>query len=154
MMKKLFLILILALATKMPALAEIVPLQIAPTEVISTEHDEIQVGDWVQFETTKDTYLDGKLYLKKGTPVVGVVDFYHPNGWCLDEAELRFKTFYFVNENNIKTEVNCTVNVNELSLIRNDVKEQTKHFFKTVIRGSEIYIEPDTKTFNIFITPL
>lgn len=151
MIKRLFLTLIIPLAVYAPVFAEVMPLPISPVEIVSTEHDEIQVGDWIQFHTAKDVYVDGELFIKSGTPVVGVVDFYHPNGFCGDDAEIKFRTFYLLGENGKKTEFNYPISINEHVLIRNDMKGQTKHFLKTVIRGSEIFIEPDVKVFNVFL---
>ncbi len=62
-----------------PAYAEKIPVKIAPVQIISTNHDEIEVGDKITFEVVNDVYKDNKLFIKKGSTVKGTIDFVHPN---------------------------------------------------------------------------
>jgi hypothetical protein len=152
-MKKLLLLaFILISSTFQSASAEKIPVKIASIEVISTHHDETEIGDWINFEIVNDVYTDDKLYLKKGTQISGFVDFYHPNGWAGDSAEVKFKKFETTDENNKKITINYPINVNGCRLKSNGMKQYLFWTIVSVIRGSEIYIEPDTKTFNIFLT--
>lgn len=41
--------------------------------------------------------------------------------------------------------------INGNDLRSNDIKQAFSWFISSFIRGSEIYIEPDAKTYNIFI---
>lgn len=131
--------------------AEKIPVRITPTQIISTVHDEIQLGDWVDFEIMNDVYADGKMYLKKGTLIIGVVDFVHENGWVKDKAEIRFKTFYTKDINDKKVEIDYPLALTQKILVKNNVKKLTFQEIESLIRGQEIYIEPDTVFFNIFI---
>lgn len=130
--------------------AEKVPLKITPIQIIKTDKDDVQLGDWVDFATVNDVYLNNELYIKKGTPVIAVVDFVHENGWVKDNAEIRFKTFYTTDIKQNKIEINFPFNLTQRLLVKDDVKKLIGLELINTIRGSEVYIEPDTKTFNIF----
>lgn len=149
---KIFCMLVITVFLAAPSYAEKAPVKITPYQVISTNHDEIQIGDWVEFEAVNDVYLNDKLYVKKHTPIVGVVDFVHPNGWAKDNAEIAFKTFYTTDVNNKKVEISYPLNIRGEVLTDSYIKKITVQYLCGIIRGSEIYIEPDTMTFNIFIT--
>lgn len=151
-MKKSFLFLTLFLVFNfLPAYAGKIPVRIAPTQIISTHHDETEVGDWINFEVVTDVYKDGNLYIKKGTRVIGVVDFVHPNGWMADSADVKIKNFSTIDINNQKVEIIYPTNINGNKLIDKDVKLYLSYVFFTLFRGSEIFLEPDSKIFNIFI---
>lgn len=131
--------------------AEKIPVSIAPLQAISTNYDEIETGDYITFVIVNDVYTDGKLYLKKGTPVEAFVDFFHPNGWVGDSAEIKIKTFETTDSMGKKVIINYPLDLNGYTLKANDIKQYLSWVFTSLIRGSEIYIEPDTKIFNIFI---
>lgn len=152
-MKKFLVSLILILFVSMfqSASAEKFPVRISPTQVISTHNDETQIGDWIPFEIVNDVYLNDKLYLKKGTRVLGFVDFFHPNGWAGDSAELVFKSFETTDVSNRKITINYPLILNGNSTRTNGVKQYLSWEFFCFIRGSEVYIEPDSKIFNIFL---
>jgi len=168
-MKSKIVYILLMLLVAAPAFAEKIPVKIAPAQVISTGHDEIEVGDWIEFETVNDVYKEDSLFLKKNSRIVGVVDFVHSNGWGGDGAEIKFKTFYVADINGKKNTIESPLVLNGSNLNGNTNK------FKSIfsngannlylvnslaiiakplvfIRGSEIFIEPDTVTFNLFIT--
>lgn len=145
----LFIVLFFLLTT--PAFAEKTPVKIAPAQIISTNHDEIEVGDWINFETVNDVYVNGNLYIKKNTPLYGFVDFVHPNGWAGDSAEVRFKIFETSDLNGKKVIINYPLILNGNNSKNNDVKQYLAIVFLRLIRGAEICIEPDNKIFNVFI---
>lgn len=158
----------------LPACAEKIPVRIAPLQAISTNNDEVEIGDWIKFEIAEDVYVNDKLYLKRNTEVTGIVDFVHPNGWGGDCAQIYFKKFYTNDVNNKKVEIDYPVNINgksEMATASRDVPEQAVTYiprlftygFYTglgltyipfVVRGSEIFVEPDTKTYNLFMEQL
>ncbi|MFA7658402.1 MAG: hypothetical protein WCY19_03110 [Candidatus Gastranaerophilaceae bacterium] len=156
-MKKIFLLAVLSFSIFSPAFAEKIPVKIAPAQAFSTHHDEVQIGDWINFETVNDVYNGDKLYIKKGTRVIGVVDFVHDNGWLADSAEITLKEFLTVDANNKKVEIPYTIKIKGNEFVENEKRQcltyiayafQSLAFF---LRGPEIYIEPDKKVFNIFI---
>lgn len=103
--------------------------------------------------------------MKKGTKVIGVVDYVHNNGWLGDAAEITFKKFVTTDVNHKRIEIDYPVLINGNVIL----KDQSKQYGVTVlnnivnsvvgsvfvlVRGSEIQLEPDTKAFNIFIERL
>lgn len=166
-MKKLILLLGLIM-TAMPVFAEKVPVKIAPTRVISTHNDEVEIGDKINFEIAKDVYADKKLYIKQGTKIVGIVDYLTENGWVADNAEIQFKRFYTtdVDGKGVKIEYPLTIDGRKErgDSIKNTALENHPHLHSVIIpvkhfyygvgyafRGAEIYVVPDTKTFNLFM---
>lgn len=165
MIKKMFFIILLVLSNIQAVSAEKIPVKITPVQIISTHHDEIELGDKINFVVVKDVYVNEKLYIPKDADIVGIVDFIHPNGWCGDSAEIVFKDFYIKDKKdkeNIIVHSNLIVNGNSemANETRNVLASRTSSFlvyltnfshFAFVFRGSEIFVEPDTKIYNIFI---
>lgn len=167
--RKIILILFLLLGVTLPSYAEKIAVKIAPAQLITTNHDEIEVGDWINFEIANDVYVNNDLYLKKNTRVVGIVDFVHQNGWGADAADITFKTFYTIDTQGKKVTISYPLEINGNSEIANSSREvpvnvfskTAEHFsFLTflglnyagfIFRGAEISVEPDTKTYNLFI---
>lgn len=161
----------------LPSFAEKIPVKIAPTQMISTHHDEIEIGDCLNFEVAKDVYLNDNLYIKKGATIKGIVDFVHPNGWGGDSADIIFKKFYTTDVNNKKVEIDYPLDINGKAEMANNTRSissyaatnkapliilhyvrqapllfyQTLNYTGFVIRGAEICVEPDTTIYNIFI---
>lgn len=131
--------------------AEKIPVRIKNAQLISTKTDEIQVGDYVKFEILNDVNIGDKLYLKANTPIYGLVDFMHPNGWSGDNAEIRFKTFYTKDIDNKKIVINYPVTINGNKEQANDFKQLLAYEVLFIFRGSEIYIEPNRQSYNLFI---
>lgn len=152
MKKTLLILFIILLIASQSANAEKIPVKIAPTQVISTHKDLIEVGDNINFEVVNDIFLNENLYIKKGTPIIGTIDFFHPNGWAGDNAEIKFVKFKTTDANNKEIIINYPLNINGNTLKANDIKQYISWVITILVRGSEINIEPDTKIFNIFIT--
>jgi len=151
-MKKCFIIaLFLALCATQSAFAQKIPIRITPAQIISTNHDEVEVGDWIKFSTINDVFIDDKLYVKAGSDIWGLVDFYQPNGWVQDNAEIGIKTFETRDANNNKVVIDFPISLTQNLMCKGNLKELAKYEIKTVIRGSELYIEPDETYVNLFI---
>lgn len=154
-MKNLVFSLVLLFGLCAPAFAEKIPVRIAPAQIISTHHDEVEVGDNLEFMTIEDVYKNGEIYIKKYQRVVGVVDFFYPNGWAGDSAIIKINKFYTTDVNNKKITVNYPIEINGRSARASDVRyafiEPSLFYWLFVIRGAEIYLDPDTKMFNLFI---
>ena len=156
MIRKLFYIFLLFIVA-MPVFAEKIPVKVAPVQIISTHHDELEVGDKLEFEVVKDVYKDEKLFIKKGTNLIGVVDFVHPNGWFGDGANIKLLNFSTTDVNNKNIEISYPLNIKG-GMVRSETKQYwirniatTFTWLGVLIRGSEIFVEPDTKIYNIFI---
>ena len=150
---KLYLILCIGFSTGIfsVANAEKIPVRLTTAQIVSTVHDETQVGDWVEFRVVNDVRIGNDLYIKNGTPVVGVVDFVHENGFIHDNAEINLKKFMLSDVNSNKVEFCYPFVTTQRLVTRNNVKAETKRMILAAVRGSEIYIEPDTMIFTVFI---
>lgn len=167
--KKIIYTIFILLIIAMPSYAEKISVKISPIQIISTNHDEIEVGDWIKFTTVNDVYVNDNLYIKKNTDVIGIVDFIHNNGWGGDSAEVVFKTFYTKDVNNNKVTISYPLDINGNTEMANSIRDvatnrlgHTCNYFSYltyagrnyagfIFRGAEIYIEPDTTIFNLFI---
>ena len=151
-MSRLLLLFFFILISSQCVFAEKIPVKITPAQIISTHNDEIQVGDWIKFKIANDIYANDKVYLKKGTPIYGFVDFFHPNGWLRDSAEIKFEKFKTIDSSNQKIEILYPFVMNEKLVKSQDIKQICAQAVVTIIRGHELYVEPETQTYNIFIT--
>lgn len=176
--RKIFLTFLFFIFFAVPSFAEKIPVKIAPIQVISTNLDEIEVGDYINFETVKDVYINDNLYIKSGTPIKALVDFVHPNGWGGDSADIVFKTFYTTDLNDKKVTINCPLEINGKTEMGNSIRRvsseritgagpriilrhfplrlpfihfQYLNYLGFIVRGAEITVEPDTTIYNIFI---
>lgn len=157
--KLLYLIAISLIFTSLPTHAEKISVKISPAQIISTHHDEIEIGDNIKFEVAKDVLFQDKILISKGTPIFGTVDYMHENGWGSDPAEIVINKFYTKDTSGNKIEIDSKLDINgnsELSdkskdLTINTITQVTALYLGRIIRGSEIFIQPDEKIFNIFI---
>lgn len=164
-MKKLLLTLILLTGIfSAPVFAEKIPVKLENTKLISTHHDEIQLGDYIPFRIANDVYINKKLYIKKDTKVIGLVDFVQDNGWAGYGAEVRFKNFTTkdANEKVVTIISPITLDGNAETYASTVNYMADKGIFITYflgkfsdifmfVRGHEIKIEPEHASFNIFI---
>lgn len=160
-MKKILLLILIIFITTQTVFAEKISVRITPTQVISTNHDEIEMGDWISFVIVNDVYVEDKIYIKKDTPIYGYVDFFHENGWAGDGSEIRFKQFKTIDAQGNKLTIESPLIINGNSPKSNDVKQYISWhdliFFDILrvsliaLRGSEIFIEPDETVYNLFI---
>lgn len=164
MQNKIIYFLILMIIFALPVCAEKIPVKIAPIQIISTHDDQIEVGDKLDFETVNDIYCDNNLIIKKGTKVIGFVDFFHQNGWGGDSAEIKLKRFQTkdVNEKTINFESKLVIKGSQnsgstkgcaiiYSSFHNLISWGEGFSILGLIRGSEVFVEPDTTIYNIFI---
>jgi hypothetical protein len=66
---------------------------------ITTSDINLKEGDKIEFETLSDTYLNSKLYIKKGEKVSGIITYIEPNGFCCQEAKVYAENFKTKNIN-------------------------------------------------------
>src|SRR5574344_1296969 len=156
-MKRILLVLIFFLVISSPVFAEKISVRIEPVNVISTHHDEIELGDIIKFNVTNDVYLNDKLYITAGTPIYSRVDFFHPTGWAGDCAEIRYNDYKTKSVNNELVEIHYPVIIDGNDIKSNDSRIFLSNLFfpfirfMAFIRGAEIYLEPDEKPINLFI---
>lgn len=135
--------------------SEDTPVKIRPAQKISTCYDEIEVGDKIKFVTVKDIYKNGKLYIKKGTPVYGTVDYVSDNGWSYDNAQLDLKKFMTKTTNGKTITVTSPLSINGFDILQYKGKRVAQFFnyCGVVFRGKEIEIIPpkDDILFNIWL---
>src|SRR5574344_1270817 len=159
MNKKIFYILLTFIFCLQPVFAEKIPVKISPTQVISTHHDEIEVGDTINFEVAKDVFYNNHIYIKRGTPVIGFVSFIHENGWGSDSAEILIKNFCTKDISGKQLETDYVLNIKGCSDLANTTRTITIKTLTTAtlisagrfFRGAEIFVEPDSNIYNIFI---
>ena len=132
------------------------PLKIKPAQIISTCYDEIEVGDKIKFEVVKDFYKNGKLYIKKDTPVYGLVDYVSANGWNFDNAQIDFKQFRTKTITGDKLTIHNPLSINgyEILKYKSNRMAQMFNYCGLLFRGKEVEIIPNKDSnieFNIFI---
>lgn len=149
MMKK-FIFCLVLIAFMQPVFAEKIPLKITPVQIISTHHNEVETGDWIRFELVQDAYSESGLFLKKGSTVIGVVDYVLENGFCRDHAEIYFKKFIVLKPNGQKLEIPYNLKLGREDYLTPLVGDWiVKHVGIAPLRGNEILIYPNTITRNI-----
>lgn len=154
-MKKLIILFLFCASLSNIAFAEQTSVKIVPAQNIKTCYDEIEVGDKIKFKVLNDIYKNERLYIKKGTEIIGIVDHLKDNGWLGDSAEINLKTFIIkdVNGNIIKTNSDLKINgFQELKYLYPQ-KERFFQYAGLMFRGKEIDINPteDISKFNIWL---
>lgn len=135
--------------------SEDTPVKIKPAQKISTCYDEIEIGDKIKFITTKDIYKNGQLYIKKDTPVYGIVDYINENGWSYDNAQIDFKYFKTKNIDNKTVTIESPISINGFEILKykNNRFAQFFNYCGVAFRGKEVEIIPekDKLQLNIWI---
>lgn len=135
--------------------SEDTPIKIRPAQKISTCYDEIEVGDRIKFTAVKDIYKNNKLYIKKDTPIYGIVDYVSDNGWSYDNAQVDFKKFKTrTADGNIIT-ISSPLSINGFDILQYKGKRiaQFFNYCGVAFRGKEVEIIPekDNVQFNIWL---
>ena len=135
--------------------SENTPIKIKPAQNISTCYDEIQVGDIIKFSTVKDVYKNGKLYIKKGTPIYGTVDYVSENGWSYDNAQIDLKKFKTKTIDGKIINFISPLSINGFDILKYKGKRiaQFFNYCGVAFRGKEVEIIPskDNIEFNIWL---
>ena len=135
--------------------SEDTPVKITPAQKISTCYDEIEVGDKIKFKTAKDVYKNGKLYIKKGTPVYGTVDYVSDNGWAYDNAQIDLKKFQTKTADGKVVVIENPLSINgfEILKFKSNRIAQFFNYCGVAFRGKEIEINPEKEQieFNIWL---
>lgn len=135
--------------------SEDTPIKIRAAQKISTCYDEIEVGDSIRFVVARDVNKNGKLYIKKGTPIDAIVDFVSDNGWNYDNAQIDFKQFKTKSVNGDKVIINSPLSIDGFEILKykNNRVAQFFNYCGVVFRGKEVDIEPQKESieFNIWL---
>lgn len=153
MLKNIFLIFCLIICGSM-VFAENIPITIIPAVKISTCYDETEVGDKIKFIITKDVYKHGNLYIKKDTPIYGLVDFVSDNGWYYDNAQIDFKEFRTKTVDGKLIIITSPLSINGFDILKYKNKRIAQYigYCGILFRGKEVEIIPpqDKIEFEIF----
>lgn len=135
--------------------SENTPIKIKPAQKISTCYDEIEVGDKIKFSTVKDVYKNGKLYIKKDTPIYGTVDYVSENGWSYDNAQIDLKKFKTKTVDGKIINITSPLSINGFDIMKYKGKRiaQFFNYCGVVFRGKEVEIIPqkDNIEFNFWL---
>ena len=148
MFKKISLLLVLLFALNSLVWAKDIPIQLEAASKISTANINMQEGDNLNLIVADDVYLESKLYIKKGTSVVGVITSLVNNGFTCQEASIYAESF------RVKT-----VDGNTIKLKGIVHKEGRNHSLVTqylpigyhFIRGGEAEILPQKDIFTLYL---
>lgn len=150
-MKKILLIIFCILVLAPVANAEKLPIKITPAQVITTNADEIEVGDWIKFKTVNDVFYKNKLLIKKDTPIVGVVDHVHENGLVADNAEIIFQTFYVRNVEKNLIKFNYPLYIGRRNSVCKTFGDKIEKYFLVIFKGNEVDVQPESTVYNLFL---
>lgn len=135
--------------------SENTPIKIKPAQKISTCYDEIEVGDKIKFSTVKDVYKNGKLYIKKDTPIYGTVDYVSENGWSYDNAQIDLKKFKTKTVDGKIINITSPLSINGFDILKYKGKRaaQLFNYCGVAFRGKEVEIIPqkDNIEFNLWL---
>jgi len=153
-MKK-FVILLALLSFGNIAFAEKYPVKITPAQIISTSFDEIETGDTVKFTVANDVFKNGNLFITKGTPAKGKVDYIDENGWAADHAEILIKNFKTTDINGNVVSLSSSVTINGFEELKNQNPKIRRfwNYLSAPVRGKEIDINPETdnSVYNLWL---
>ena len=131
------------------------PVKIKPAQKISTCYDETEVGDRIKFIIEKDIYKNGKLFIKKYTPIYGTVDYISDNGWSYDNAQIDIKKFKTRRADGKVITISSPLSINGFDILKYKSKKiaQFFNYCGVAFRGKEVEILPeqDNINFNIWI---
>ena len=151
MKKIIILLLFIIFSTQIVQASEKIPVKITPAQVISTHHDEIEVGDYIKFKVVNDVYYKDRLYIKEGSIVLGMVSNIHENGYFFDNAEIIITPFKVKTVCNTVITIKSTITLNRKDFVCKKFGDKTVKYAGVAFRGNEIKIEPETVEYNLFL---
>lgn len=135
--------------------SETTPVKIKPAQKIATCYDETEIGDNIKFIVKKDIYKNGKLYIKKDTPIYGTVDYVSDNGWSYDNAQIDIKKFKTKTIDGKVITISSPLSINGFDILKYKNKRiaQFFNYCGVAFRGKEVEIIPgqDNIDFNIWL---
>lgn len=143
----------LVYAVKPDNIVREIPVSITPNQVISTSHDEVEIGDELNFKVVKDTYFNNSLLFKEGSPALALVDYVSENGFVADSAYIQILKFKILDTKNNWVTVDCSMKIKGLECrdTKRNILKKCVHGIAFIIRGDEVELQPEQRNFNIFI---
>lgn len=130
-------------------------IRITPAQIISTCNNEIEFGDKIKFKVVNDVYKNGTLYIKKDSPLIGIVDYVSDNGWSYDNAQIDFRQFKTKDVNGKIITINSPISINGFEILKykGNRLAQLFNYCGVAFRGKEIEILPgkDEVYLNIWL---
>lgn len=150
-MKRFFILILIICFTQSVQATEQIPVKITPAQVISTHNDELEVGDYIKFKVVNDVYYKDKLYIEKGSIIVGMVASLHENGYFCDNTEILLTPFKVKNIYNTVITIDSEITINRKDYTCKTFGDKIVKYVGVVFRGNEIKIEPGTIEYNLFL---
>ncbi|MDD3436653.1 MAG: hypothetical protein PHC64_05830 [Candidatus Gastranaerophilales bacterium] len=147
MFKKFFVFILLFFSSQI-VFAKEIPVKIKTLEKISTSNPQLQEGDTISLTTAQNVYVNSKLYIKSGTPVVGVITNLTENGFTCKEASIYAETFKVKNIEGKKVPLKGIVFKSGRD---HHLFTQFLPGFYEFIRGGEAMILPNKDTFTLYL---
>jgi len=151
MYKKLLLIFLLTVFTHSIAFSQEIPVKVETLVKISTSDVKMQEGDDIIFVVADDVFLNGKLYIKKGTNASGIITSLVNNGFTCQEASIYAENF------KVKTVKGVTVKLSGIVYKKGRNHWMLTQFIPTemtvgnFIRGGEVEIMPQKDVFTLYL---
>jgi hypothetical protein len=154
MIKKIFLILIIFLCFNNSAFSKEISVKVIPDSEISTSDGSLQEGDSINLIIVEDVYVNTKLYIKKGEPVVGIITSLVNNDFTCQNASIYAENFKAKNVDGKIVKLNGIVhkegrNHSYFTQYMPDNPMSTSLFF--FIRGGEAKIVPQKDSFILYL---
>lgn len=147
MIKKLFLLVIILFIGKI-SFAKEMPVHIKPVSKITTSNVNLQEGDSANFVIKDDVLINSKLYLKKNTPVSGIIT-------SLEENDYQYKPATLYIDNFVAKDVNNkTVKLKGIIYKKGNDHWMITQFIPlplTILRGGEVQIKPKKDVFTLIL---
>ena len=123
-------------------------MNITPVQDISTKNEAISKGDIINFAVTKDLYVDGHLFIAKGTPVSATVQFVESNAW-IGETPLLILNYF-----ETKDVMGDPVVIEYALEIKgkyglSKVTQYAKYYAKSIILCANLDIKAESLEFNV-----
>jgi len=151
MKKFIVLFLYIIFSAQLVQAAEKIPVKITPAELISTHHDEVEVGDYIKFKVVNDVYYNETLYISKASTVFGLVSSVHENGYFFDNAEIIITPFKVITTNNKVITINSALTLNRKDFVCKNFGDRIVKYVGVAFRGNEIKIKPNSIEYNLFL---
>lgn len=130
------------------SIAKDIPVKIKPLVKISTSNNKLHEGDNINFVIAQDICINSKLYLKAGSPVIGVITSLVDNDFTCQEASIYAEHFKTKDVNG------KTINLNGIVYKKGRNHWMLTQFLVGVyifIRGGEAQIVPNKDFFNLYL---
>lgn len=153
MIKKILTTVLILFCTYSFASSKEVQVKVVPNAVLSTSDKNLQEGDSISLITAEDVYVNSKLVIKKGEPVLGTITNLVNNDFTCQPASIYAENFKVKNINGETEKLNGIVyksgrNHSYITQYMPDATLALNLFF--FIRGGEAKILPNKDSFILY----